>query len=255
MPVITISDTELSCKGILFDKDGTLLNFMNMWGTWADKLIQLIEGHLCALSDAPTVNAAEWLGLIYDEQGKVIGYDKTGPLAMATEEEVTAILAWRFYEAGMPWNEAVVKVREQSALAMVEIERSRPAHPLPGLVDFLISCSRTGISLGIVTSDTTKETLKHLEWMGIRNYFCSVVGRDRVTKGKPDPEMTSLALKEMGLSANDCILIGDSNGDMEMAKRAGIHAAIGIAGDISSGKEYLLDADYIVTGYFDIIVR
>ncbi|MNN69351.1 Arabinose operon protein AraL [compost metagenome] len=67
--------------------------------------------------------------------------------------------------------------------------------------------------------------------------------------------MTSLALKEMGLSANDCILIGDSNGDMEMAKRAGIHAAIGIAGDISSGKEYLLDADYIVTGYFDIIVR
>ncbi|MNZ33047.1 Pyrophosphatase PpaX [compost metagenome] len=255
MPGITIADTTLSCRGILFDKDGTLLNFMDMWGTWADKLVQLIEGQLSIMKAAPRENVSNWLGLVYNKQGIVIGYDKTGPLAMGTEEEVTALLAWRFYNAGMPWNEAVVKVRELNALAMIEVERCRPAHPLPGLHDFLVSCSRAGIALGIVTSDTTAETLKHLEWMGLRNYFCSIVGRDRVGKGKPDPEMVTLALREMRTSTEDCILIGDSNGDMIMARRAGLRAAIGIAGDIASGEEYLLDADYIVTGYSELMVQ
>ncbi|MNO76199.1 Pyrophosphatase PpaX [compost metagenome] len=255
MPGITIADTGLSCRGILFDKDGTLLNFMDMWGTWADKLVQLIEDHLAIMEAEPGGRVSDWLGLVYNKQGILVGYDKTGPLAMGTEEEVTALLAWRFYHAGMPWNEAVVKVRELNALAMIEVERCRPAHPLPGLLDFLVSCSRAGIALGIVTSDTTAEALKHLEWMGMRNYFCSIVGRDRVSRGKPDPEMVTLALREMRISAGNCILIGDSNGDMIMAKRAELRAAVGIAGDIALGEEYLLDADFIVTGYADMTVQ
>ncbi|MNN46879.1 Pyrophosphatase PpaX [compost metagenome] len=89
----------------------------------------------------------------------------------------------------------------------------------------------------------------------MRNYFCSIVGRDRVGRGKPDPEMVTLALREMRVSTEECILIGDSNGDMIMAKRAGLQAAIGIAGDIASGEEYLLDADLIVTGYSDMTVQ
>ncbi|MNM95622.1 Pyrophosphatase PpaX [compost metagenome] len=228
---------------------------MDMWGIWADKLVCLIEDHLSIMEATPRGKVSDWLGLVYNKQGSVIGYDKTGPLAMGTEEEVTALLAWRFYDAGMPWNEAVVKVRELNALAMIEVERCRPAHPLPGLHDFLVSCSRAGIALGVVTSDTTAETLKHLEWMGVRNYFCSIVGRDRVSKGKPDPEMVTLALREMRISTEECVLIGDSNGDMIMAKRAGLQAAIGIAGDITSGEEYLLDADFIVTGYSDLTVQ
>lgn len=257
MSVITItsSDFTLPCKGILFDKDGTLLDFIGLWGTWAKVLFQLIEDQLAVMGSHHHVPISEWLGLHFDDGGKVIGYDKSGPIAMGTEEEVTALLASRLYDAGLPWNEAVVKVRELNTLSMNEVDRQRAAHPLPGLINFLVSCSHAGIPLGIVTSDTTTEAIKHLEWMGIRHYFCSIVGRDRVIKGKPDPEMVSLALLEMGRKAEDCILIGDSNGDMIMARLAGIGAAIGIADEIASGEQYLLDADLIVTGYVDMLVQ
>ncbi|MNJ79717.1 hypothetical protein D3C77_778250 [compost metagenome] len=59
----------------------------------------------------------------------------------------------------------------------------------------------------------------------------------------------------MERKAEDCILIGDSNGDMIMARLAGIGAAVGIADEIASGEQYLLDADLIVTGYDEMIVQ
>lgn len=257
MSVITITSSDITfpCRGILFDKDGTLLDFIGMWGTWAKELFQLIEDQLAVMGSHHHVPVAKWLGLHFDTEGNVIGYDKCGPIAMGTEEEVTALLASRLYDAGLPWNEAVVKVRELNTQAMSEVDRQKAARPLPGLIDFLASCSHVGIPLGIVTSDTTTEAIKHLEWMGIRHYFSSIVGRDRVIKGKPDPEMVSLALLEMDRVAGDCLLIGDSNVDMIMARLAGIRAAIGIADDIALGEQYLLDADRIVRGYDELIVQ
>lgn len=248
MPGIHVLNRFIPCRGILFDKDGTLLDFIQLWGDWAKTLTELLEGHLAMSGAKLTVGKDRLLGLRFDEEGRVAGYDKTGPLAMGTEEEVTALLAWQLYFAGIPWNEALVQVRKFSASAMLEVERRRSAKALPGLVDFIASCRSAGILLGVVTSDTTSEALKHLEWLGIGEHFKSVVGRDRVLKGKPDPEMAVLAMKEAGLAPHECIVIGDSNADMVMGKHAGVSLNIGIAPE-GGGASYLLDADLIVPDY------
>ncbi|WP_410772580.1 HAD family hydrolase [Fontibacillus sp. BL9] len=248
MPGIHINETFVPCRGILFDKDGTLLDFMQLWGDWANTLTELLEGHLAVLGAGLPVEKSRLIGLRYDQDGQVEGYDKTGPLAMGTEEEVTALLAWQLYIAGVPWNEAVVQVRQFSASAMVEVEKRRGALPIPGLEKFLAACQDAGIELGVVTSDTTPEAIKHLEWLGIRDYFNSVVGRDRVVKGKPDPEMAILAMHELGVTPEECIVFGDSNADMAMGKQAGLYRKVGIAPD-GGGASYLLDADVIVPGY------
>lgn len=248
MPGIYVLDRFIPCRGILFDKDGTLLDFMQLWGDWARTLTDLLEGHLAVSGAELTVPRDRLLGLRFDEDGRVAGYDKTGPLAMGTEEEVTALLAWQLYYAGVPWDEALVQVRKFSASAMVEVEKRRSAKPMPGLTDFIASCRSAGMILGVVTSDTTSEARKHLEWLGIGEHFRSVVGRDRVLKGKPDPEMAALAMEEAGLSPHECIVIGDSNADMVMGKQAGAALNIGIAPD-GGGASYLLDADLIVPDY------
>ncbi|RCX22487.1 phosphoglycolate phosphatase [Fontibacillus phaseoli] len=248
MPGIYINEIFVPCRGILFDKDGTLLDFMQLWGDWANTLTELLEGHLAVLGARLPVEKSRLIGLRYDQDNHVGGYDKTGPLAMGTEEEVTALLAWQLYVAGVPWNEAVVQVRQFSASAMVEVEKRRSAHPIPGLKAFLSSCRLVGIELGVVTSDTTPEAIKHLEWLGIRDYFRSVVGRDRVVKGKPDPEMAILAMHELGVPPEECLVFGDSNADMAMGKQAGVYWKVGIALE-GGGASYLLDADVIVPGY------
>ncbi|MEF2968941.1 HAD family phosphatase [Paenibacillus sp. M1] len=252
MPAIHIGSRPYHCRGILFDKDGTLLDFMQLWGDWARTLTELLESQLAVMGAGLTGPKSRLIGLNYEENGAASGYDKTGPLAMGTEEEVTALLAWQLYVAGVPWNEAVIQVRQFSASAMLEVEKRRSAQPIPGLPEFLASCQDAGIKLGVVTSDTTSEALKHLEWLGISGAFGSVVGRDRVVKGKPDPEMARLAMRELGIAPEECVVIGDSNADMVMGKQAGAILKIGIAPD-GSGDGYLLDADLIVPGYIGMI--
>ncbi|NWL87682.1 haloacid dehalogenase [Paenibacillus sp. 79R4] len=254
MPKVTVHGQEVPCRGILFDKDGTLLDFMPMWGAWATVLIGLLDEHLTTLDKEPMGHRKESLGLFSDQTGRIIGYDKAGPIAMGTEEEVTALLAWHLYAAGIPWNEATVLVRRYNKLAMQKLEQDRRALPLPGLPEFLENCHRSGIKLAVVTSDTVKETEKHLDWMGLSRYFPVVVGRDRVSKGKPDPEMALLAAQELGLTPQQCIVIGDSNGDMVMGKQASVVCTIGIAPD-GDGKQYLLDANWVVRGYHELSVQ
>lgn len=248
MPAIRLEDDIIPCSGILFDKDGTLLDFMALWSQWALTLTTLVEGQLMLLGAESKAPAGSLLGLTLDTDGEVKGYDKTGPLAMGTEEEVTAILAWQLYTAGVPWNEAILQIRSFNTVAMEKLEETGNAIPITGLHIFLSGCKAAGIELGIVTSDTTSAAMKHMDWLGIRNYFGSIVGRDRVSNGKPDPEMARLAMGELGIQAENCLIIGDSNADMMMGRLAGVFRTIGIS-SADNAEDYLLDADIIVPDY------
>lgn len=248
MPAIRTVDSIFPCRGILFDKDGTLLDFMALWSEWALTLTRLVEGQLTVMGAAATVPGGSLLGLMLDADGEMKGYDKTGPLAMGTEEEVTAILAWQLYVAGVPWNEALLQIRSFNTIAMQKVEEKRNAVPIQGLQPFLSGCKAAGIRLGVVTSDTTEAAVKHMDWLGIRSYFGSIVGRDRVKNGKPDPEMAELAMSELGIHAEDCLMIGDSNADMMMGKLAGLNGTIGIASE-RDAMHYLVDADWIIPDY------
>ncbi|MNJ73167.1 hypothetical protein D3C77_699260 [compost metagenome] len=65
--------------------------------------------------------------------------------------------------------------------------------------------------------------------------------------------MALLACEELGLLPQNVIVIGDSNGDMQMGKQAGAQLTIGIAPD-GGGESYLLDADVIVRSYSELQV-
>lgn len=253
MPEIEVQGRAVSCAGLLFDKDGTLLHFMDMWGEWAETLTDLVDGHLTVIGAKRLGPKESLLGLKYNEAGQAIDYDKTGPLAMGTVEEVTALLAWQLYAAGVPWNEALLQIRQLSASAMLELRKHRPAHSMPGLHQLLHACKEAGIPLGVVTSDTTEDAIEHLEWMGIRSCFQSIVGRDRVSLGKPDPEMVFLACRELGIPHESVVVIGDSNADMQMGRHAGVPLTIGITEE-DNAATYLLDADLIIRSYEEIRV-
>ncbi|UQZ35708.1 haloacid dehalogenase [Paenibacillus sp. PK3_47] len=252
MPVLHVNEWSVPCQGILFDKDGTLLDLISTWGIWAELILRGLETELALTGAAPAVPLAKVMGTKHNPDGKLISYDPSGPLAMATAEETYGILAWQLYAAGVPWNEALPKVQHISREAMNELRSRRQAVPLPGLLPFLRQCAAAGLKLGVVTSDGAKTTAEHLDWMGIGSFFQTVVTRDRVTAGKPAPEMAETACRELDLAPGNTIIIGDSNADMQLGKGAGLGLSVGISpgGD----REHLLDADTIVSGYDQLVI-
>ncbi|MEK3717441.1 HAD family hydrolase [Paenibacillus sp. FSL R7-0333] len=223
-------------SAILFDKDGTLLQFVSLWGSWGefflDQFARKLEQHGLSF---PEQHRASLLGTVHDAAGKITDYDRNGPLAMGTMSDLYAIASWQGYSLGLSWAEAVELVDSCRNAADAMLEQSRPVRPLPGLVPFLDACAALGIPMAVVTADETAAAESHLRWLGIRQYFTAVIGTDQVERGKPFPDMALLACGRLGVSPAEAAVIGDTNGDMRMAKAAGAAVAIGIAGGITAG--------------------
>lgn len=252
MPVLHIHEHSVPCSGILFDKDGTLLDLLATWGSWADLVLEGLGSQLALIKGQPVKQSdlAGVLGTTHDYSGRITGYDPAGPLSMATAEESTGVLAWQLYSAGVPWNEAVTRVNAISKEAMTELRRRRTAVPMPGLLPFLEQCAAASLKLGVVTSDNQSTTREHLDWLGIAGYFSTVVTRDRVKYGKPAPEMAETACRELGLRPEETVIIGDSNADMQLGRGAGLRLAVGISP--GGTDSHLLDADMVVSCFGEL---
>lgn len=253
MPDYILDGQRIPIKGILFDKDGTLLDFVELWGKWAAAVTGMLERKVELAGGKMLVSPGKLLGLVWDEGGNVVDYDRRGPLAMATEEETTAVLAWQLYICGVPWNEAMRQVRELLITAMEDVRKQRTARPMPGLEELLGHCKELGLLLGVVTADRTSEAEAHLEWLGLRSFFTTIIGTDKVPVGKPDPGMALLACAELGIRPEEVLVVGDSNADMQMGKRAGARLAIGYAPD--GNADHLRDADVIIRHYHEVVLQ
>ena len=56
--------------------------------------------------------------------------------------------------------------------------------------------------------------------LGVSDYFKSVIGAGDVARNKPFPDMIHAALKEMNLTPEKAIFVGDTLTDIETGKQA-----------------------------------
>ncbi|MEJ8304092.1 HAD family phosphatase [Saccharibacillus sacchari] len=251
---LTIADQEVACEALIFDKDGTLLDFMALWGRWADEMLERTERKLLELNGEWIGSAEKAFGIVRGENGRILDYDRSGPLALATADELTGVLAWQLYASGLPWHKSVDTVREFAVSAEKRLEADRPVRPLPGVITLLENARAAGIRLAVATSDSTSSAIKHLRWAGIERLFDCINGRDLVEEGKPAPDLVFEACRRLGVQPERAIVIGDGGADMEMAKRAGARLAIGI---VPGGGpcSHMAAADYVIGDYGELGIK
>ncbi len=124
--------------------------------------------------------------------------------------------------------------------------------PYEGILDLLKTLKNNGYKLAVV-SNKYRYLVEALNHDIFKDYFDISMGEmDRVPI-KPAPDMIHIALKEMNLSKDEVIFIGDSDVDMMTATNANIKS-IGVTWGYRS-KEVLIKhkADYIIDQPKDII--
>jgi len=113
-----------------------------------------------------------------------------------------------------------------------------------GIPELLQGLNDSKKSLAIVTSETSTLSKYALEAFSLHDYFDTLVTSDHVSKKKPDPEGVYLALKNMQLGPEDCMLVGDSTTDIAAGKRAGLLTGAALWGSETWGDPRMASPDH-----------
>ncbi|MDX8394937.1 MAG: HAD family hydrolase [Mariprofundaceae bacterium] len=114
---------------------------------------------------------------------------------------------------------------------------------LEGADELLNYLQENKLSVGIVTSKgqhRAEAQLKHLNWS---SKIQTIIGKMDHRKAKPDPEPVLLACKDLHVSPEQAIMIGDGTADMKAGARAGSYN-IGLQGSFS--RDELQEAGAII---------
>ncbi|MBE8189439.1 MAG: phosphoglycolate phosphatase [Candidatus Thioglobus sp.] len=90
-----------------------------------------------------------------------------------------------------------------------------------GVLEGLDYLKSKGYILGCVTNKSEQFTLPILKKLGIFNDFKIVISGDTLPRKKPDPMPLLHAAEFFNISANKCLMLGDSVSDVTAARAAG----------------------------------
>ena len=91
-------------------------------------------------------------------------------------------------------------------------------------------------ALGLVTSGDRSRVLRQLREFRLSETFSARVCSGDTRERKPHPAPLRLALRRMRLMADRCVYVGDSPEDLQMARSAGVLAAIAVLGPFPTEK-------------------
>jgi phosphoglycolate phosphatase len=131
---------------------------------------------------------------------------------------------------GLPLEATLRKlgIPEQELAASVSVYRSRYSavaadlvKPFSGAEGVLETLSQMGLRTAIVSSKGRAAIQTLLETWGLSSRFELVVSADDVSQVKPDPESVFKVCKALGLEPSDCVVVGDTRIDLQLARASG----------------------------------
>lgn len=203
----------MAIKGILFDKDGTLIEINGTWiPTYRSMLQKLFN---CDQDSADQL--LEQAGFDRKTSSFVAG----SILAAGTMRQLVDIWWPKFSDA-----EAVAHI------AMIEREFAHEARaflkPLLPLEPVLAELKAMGLVLGIATNDNIRSATAHIEALGMAHFFIEIIAADTVDTPKPSGDMIRQFARTTGLDVSEIAMVGDNSHDMEEAHNGGAGLAIGV---------------------------
>jgi phosphoglycolate phosphatase len=199
-------------RAILFDKDGTLIDFQKSWGPI------LREAALVAAHDDEALARRLMLAGGMDPDTLVTAPDTVFAAGSTSE------IAEAFRSEGAQWPGAEL-IQMLDTLFVASAERGVPVTPLHPLFERL---RKAGYILGIASSDSEAAIRRLADIENIAGLIDFIAGYDSGFGSKPQPGMALGFAKSLGIPAASIAVVGDNLHDMRMGRAAGCGLCIAV---------------------------
>lgn len=224
-------------KGILFDKDGTLVDFNATW---------------LGIADFMAMDAAEGDRWKADRLLSAAGFDFVNKrfrpdsiFASGTNMDVVELWFPRLSDEDQML--AVARFNE-----ITSVQGSSMAVALPGIVETLTVLHKRSYRLGVATNDSTSGAEKTMVTLGVAQLFDAAYGYDAVANPKPAPDTIYAFCDLTGLKAAQIAMVGDNRHDLEMARAGGCGLAIGVLSGTGTRESLSSIADIVLDSVADL---
>jgi len=233
----------MEIKGLLFDKDGTLLEFHQMWlhvaqGAAADTLAVYATANNHDVDDVALLAAIGVHGNDVDNHG----------LLASNPVEDTADAWYQLLQLSSDKAQFSHTVKQ---MFNKQVE-DNPAliQSLPGIKAKLLTLKEQGFKLGIATADSKDATLYSLIQAELHDLFDFVGYSDGDIAPKPAPALLNAFCGHCNLEPQQVIMFGDTVSDMKFGRNAGA-STIGVLTGTATEDELQPYADIVLYSVAD----
>jgi phosphoglycolate phosphatase len=223
----------MSIKGILFDKDGTLIEVNGTWVPLFKSVLPEAFGH----SDEEVLTMLQRAGYDIDSDGFKAG----SVLAAGTTQQLVKV-----------WWPDLSAEEQKSRVHFINNEIAPKAKkfvkPLMDLAPVFDELHAMGMILGLGTNDSEASGRAHMQHLDVHHYFDVMIGADSVEVPKPSGQMIAMFAERTKLKPSEIAMVGDNSHDMEEARAGGAGLAIAVLsgnaahGDIAHLADHTLDS-------------
>lgn len=234
-------------KGILFDKDGTILDNDLLWGPVGNDVANRV-------ADTYALNADERKAVL-----RAIGFEgakllPNSPLASGTVGDVTNAIETALCAGGRDKQTlTALKSRVTDAVECAIRKNARLIRPLGDirkLFDFLKS---RGIAIGLATADLYSTTIICLKQLGIDDDFQFIGTDDGRTRPKPSADLLEKFCAACGLHSREIAVVGDSVVDMQMGLNGGAGLLVAIVPGRDKSQPSAQGAQHVIETVEELI--
>ena len=210
-----MSNSEASpIKGVVFDLDNTLLDFMKMKQV---AVRSAIRGMIEAGLEIDEKKSFEDIITLYEK----IGWENQKVFDVFLENSI-GYVDNKFLAAGIV---AYRRAREANLLAYPNVNKT------------LIGLTKLGIKLAVVSDAPSREAWMRIYYLNLHHFFDVVITFDDSGERKPSAIPFEMALKKLGLKPQSSLMIGDwPERDVVGAKKIGMRTAFAVYGDTFGTK-------------------
>jgi phosphoglycolate phosphatase len=238
----------IPCRLVIFDKDGTLIDFAATWLPLIRKRVEFLLKALGRDAELESLLLRSWG--IDPVNGRI---DPRGPCPVSPRAEEIVIGTAVLYQHGYPWDESKQVVAQAFDEADASTDRTKMVKPIAGVESLLRRLKQEGFLIALATNDERVDTDATLTSLSIGSLFDMVVCAGEVHPPKPHPETVLAICRKLSVLPQQAVFVGDSVGDMIAGKKAGLALTFGVLeGGITPREELEKVADGVLDSIRDL---